>query len=551
MAGKAVMEEMAVVRSEPPVPGKAAEVPTGPIPVSWSALFQGNASKLKTTLNYFKPNLVDGVAEVPNEVIEQGQKEWEDYLVGSFVGKRLPFPLVKDALQKQWKTQKFDMVADEDVFYFKFHTEEDKQMVLDKGPVFIAGRLFIVRFWTPENEKGKKLISSVPIWVNLEGVPKRLWSEEGLGFLASLIGKPVCLDDATAKKSRLKFARVCIEVDLDCSFPKVVKANMRGEVVEIKVEYNWIPSKCTKCSSFGHLTNRCVKKVTTSWKKSDGGGPSCIRNSQGKEIFNLGDTTNETAFKVVERRSSPNSPIVNGGATVVAANTMNRFDCLQQEDEVEEEGLVSETIIHKEQETEVRAQNNEVEAQMVEVEAQNGEKEVQCAEVALGDDTSENTTERHEGINLVSNNSQEPVNIIIADDNNQTESILVVGDATNECHGVVNVQEETEEFTEDVPETPYEDVDKYYNEKEMYDTLVDEVGNGSDPDLEEEEVEVFKDHLVKESPSVIPPIPKIHRNLKREAQAKAQATAEKKVEGTIMKRGRSKGSGSTISKKPF
>ncbi|KAF5190187.1 Rna exonuclease, partial [Thalictrum thalictroides] len=224
------MEDLAVA---PPVPGKATDRPQNP--VSWSSLFQqGNANKLKTTLNHFKPIFSEGVAEVPDEVVEKGHKDWEEYLVGSFVGKRLPYPLVKNVLQKQWGTQAFDMVADEDVFYFKFHSEQDKMTAIEKGPIFIAGRLFVLRLWSPETEKGKNLISSVPIWVKLEGVPKRLWSEDGLGFLASILGRPVCLDEATAKKTRLKFAKVCIEVDLNCSFPKTIKAKIREEVIEIK-----------------------------------------------------------------------------------------------------------------------------------------------------------------------------------------------------------------------------------------------------------------------------------------------------------------------------
>ncbi|KAF5182712.1 Rna exonuclease [Thalictrum thalictroides] len=201
---------------------KNQEIPSSPrvqceaVKGSWSSLFQqGCASKLKMTLNHFKPIFVNGVAKVPEDVLEKGRRVWEDYLVGSFVGKRLPFPLVKSVLQKEWKLQNFEMVVDEEMFYFKFTSDEDKMGVIEKGPIFIAGRLFVLRLWSPEIEKGKKLISSVPIWVKFEGVPKRLWSSEGLGFLASLIGRLVCLDEVTEKKTRLKFARVCIEVDVE------------------------------------------------------------------------------------------------------------------------------------------------------------------------------------------------------------------------------------------------------------------------------------------------------------------------------------------------
>ncbi|KAF5208135.1 hypothetical protein FRX31_002278 [Thalictrum thalictroides] len=267
MAGKDISKDIESLRSEPHVPRKAMDWPKAP--VSWSSLFQlGNGSKLKTTLNHFTPMFSDGVAEVPDDVIQKGQREWDDYLIGSFVGKRLLYPMVKAAVQKQWGIQAFDMVADADVFYFKFHSEQDKMAAIDKGPIFIAGRLFVVRFWSPESEKGKNFISSIPIWVKFEDVPKNLWSEDGLGFLASLIGKHVCLDDATANKTRLKFA-----------------------------------------------------KVTTYWKKNDSAGPSCVRKSQGVEIS--ADVRVVSECGVVARVSPPSSPKVTyGGADNNAAKTV-------------------------------------------------------------------------------------------------------------------------------------------------------------------------------------------------------------------------------------
>ncbi|KAF5175605.1 Rna exonuclease [Thalictrum thalictroides] len=247
------------------------------------------------------------------------------------------------------------MVADEEMFYFKFTSDEDKMGVIEKGPIFIAGRLFVLRLWSPEIEKRKKLISSVPIWVKFEGVPKRLWSSEGLGFLASIIGRPVCLDEATEKKTRLKFARVCIEVDVECSFPKLIKEKIREEVVEVKVEYNWIPSRCTKCSSFGHLTNICVKKVTTTWQRSEEVGPSCMRNSQGEEVagndpatFVVVGRVNRGGEKVVgpafhtRSESQPQSKIT---------STNNRFECLQIDQDEPSKENQSQLIVYDQSET--------------------------------------------------------------------------------------------------------------------------------------------------------------------------------------------------------
>ncbi|KAF5203746.1 hypothetical protein FRX31_006667 [Thalictrum thalictroides] len=151
---------METISTDLSVPGKMMEKVIAPM--SWSSHFHvGSSSKLKTTLTHFTLVLDDGIAKVPEEIVERRQKEWEDYLVGSFVGKRLHYPLVKTALQKRWGTHAFEMVADEKVFYFKFHSEQDKMIVIEKGPTLIAGRLFMVKFWTPEAEKGKPIYSMV------------------------------------------------------------------------------------------------------------------------------------------------------------------------------------------------------------------------------------------------------------------------------------------------------------------------------------------------------------------------------------------------------
>ncbi|KAF5186912.1 Rna exonuclease [Thalictrum thalictroides] len=533
MAGKEVMIELESIRSVPPALGKQVETKKS----SWSSLFQqGNACKLKTTLKLYKPTVVNGVAEVPDDVIQKGHKEWEDYLVGSFVGKRLPFPLVKNVLQKEWKIQNFDMVADEEVFYFKFQNEEDKMTVIEKGPIFIAGRLFVIRLWSPEIEKGRNLISTVPIWVKLEGVPKRLWSEEGLGFIASLIGRPVCLDEATEKKTRLKFARVCIEVDLECSFPKLLKVKIREEEVEIKVEYTWIPSRCTKCASFGHLTNRCVRKVATVWQKSDGAGPSCMRNSQGQAVETSSPTTTvNDVFSVGERRSSPISP--KSAFLVLAKDNIaskNRFECLQEREEEEEQVQDTAMVVYNEPEAIIAVVDNSI-SEIEPIQREEGVQQIDNEPVLV---------EEGKRLQIEEENCIEPpLESILAEqegDINKPEeeaavndqALVVVGDENMEYEDENTLPYEEDTISvEEVEESPPEMLELYNVDKLMYAALVEEGGEEEEDDLQdvEEEIEVFKDHIIKQlQPVHIPATPRPLRNIKMEAKAKALVSAGKR-----------------------
>ncbi|KAF5204767.1 hypothetical protein FRX31_005647 [Thalictrum thalictroides] len=109
-------------------------------------------------------------------------------------------------------------------------------------------------------EANRGSIASVPVWVKLFNVPKFLWNPKGLSSLTSTIGKPICCDKMTEKRTMLNFARVSVEVEAEKTLPSVIKANIKGNKVAImRVEYPWKPSICTICKAFGHTNESCGK----------------------------------------------------------------------------------------------------------------------------------------------------------------------------------------------------------------------------------------------------------------------------------------------------
>ncbi|KAF9624403.1 hypothetical protein IFM89_011328 [Coptis chinensis] len=152
---------------------------------------------------------------------------------------QLSYPYVKSILEKTWKIKgTMDITTDRDVFFIRMSTLEDKQMVLEGGPIFITATI-------------------VPIWAKLSKVPKELWTKNGLSFLASLIGGPLCMDGATSMKQRLDFAKVCVTILLEFDFPSSIKLKIREKHVYVNVEYPWKPPSCTVCCCFGHSTTKC------------------------------------------------------------------------------------------------------------------------------------------------------------------------------------------------------------------------------------------------------------------------------------------------------
>ena len=112
-------------------------------------------------------------------------------------------------------------------------------------------------------------INSLPIWVKFFNIPPEYWTVTSLGYIASVVSIPLHLDTLIENHSRLSFARICIEVDVNCTFPKSALLDMgNGKYYTIRIEYPWVPQNCAHCKIFGHSRLKCqaVKEMVDSRK---------------------------------------------------------------------------------------------------------------------------------------------------------------------------------------------------------------------------------------------------------------------------------------------
>lgn len=74
-------------------------------------------------------------------------------------------------------------------------------------------------------------IAIVPIWIKFPGLKLHLWSITMLSKLASVNGKPQHTDIMMAQRSRLAYARLCVEIGVGDPLPEVIHIkNPNGEV---------------------------------------------------------------------------------------------------------------------------------------------------------------------------------------------------------------------------------------------------------------------------------------------------------------------------------
>ncbi|GAV93116.1 DUF4283 domain-containing protein, partial [Cephalotus follicularis] len=109
-------------------------------------------------------------------------KSWANTLVGYFVGKRIPFKVVKEQLEKKWgKWGGVQVISGANGnFLFKFDNSTSCDLVLSNGPWEVWGAYLALRRWEEGMSLSKDSFSSIPVWVKLANVPPELWTRPGL-----------------------------------------------------------------------------------------------------------------------------------------------------------------------------------------------------------------------------------------------------------------------------------------------------------------------------------------------------------------------------------
>lgn len=154
--------------------------------------------------------------------------------------------------------------------------------------------------------------SHIPAWVRLRDLPLELWNQECLSRVASTIGKPLHVDQATAKTSRQPSllhtkstsARVCIEISAEHDLPEDVRITVEGKSVVVPIEYQVLPLMCKQCRVFGHSTTQCSKKSAST---SSDLNPKVGNGNQGNDL-SLNTTYNTSSDSPTSAKHVTNIP---------------------------------------------------------------------------------------------------------------------------------------------------------------------------------------------------------------------------------------------------
>ncbi|XP_035840269.1 uncharacterized protein LOC118487488 [Helianthus annuus] len=144
---------------------------------------------------------------------------------------------------------------------------------MEDGTWTIRNVPIILNEWSPNVMVEKQDIKTVPVWIKMQDVPLTAFTEDEISLLASNIGNSKMLDSFTATMcaeswGRSSFARALVEIHADKELKKSITVaiptldGISHAKVEVKVEYDWEPMRCSSCCVFGHNDNSCPKQPT-------------------------------------------------------------------------------------------------------------------------------------------------------------------------------------------------------------------------------------------------------------------------------------------------
>ncbi|CAE5962574.1 unnamed protein product [Arabidopsis arenosa] len=212
---------------------------------------------------------VDGCKRVvvPKEVFVGAKPIWEDFLIGKFLNEKAPHVgKIHMIVNKIWRlgdrTSLIDVYAVNDsTVKFRIRNEGMRHRILNRGMWNIMDIPMIVSKWTPFAEETQPAMKSIPLWVTLENVPPTLFTDKGLEFLASAVGKPIRLHPKTEACTSFDEAQFLVKADLTKELPSeyIFTGEEEGELEStIKYSYPWLPPRCSCCKKWGHLRATCL-----------------------------------------------------------------------------------------------------------------------------------------------------------------------------------------------------------------------------------------------------------------------------------------------------
>ena len=215
---------------------------------------------------------------------------WSAAIIVKTYGRNIGFSYLSSRIRSLWKPSgKLDCIdLGHDFFLIKFDCQNDLENVLKGGPWFIGQQFLAIRQWEPGFKASSASLSSVAVWIRLPELPIEYYEPSALLKIGQAIGPILRIDAHMASNVRGRFARICVQVNLD---KPLIYSIQIGKMVQ-KVQYEGLNSLCFDCGRMGHRKKSCTYTIKEQpGKDSQQSCPVNVSPSQDSAEANLCSTS--------------------------------------------------------------------------------------------------------------------------------------------------------------------------------------------------------------------------------------------------------------------
>jgi len=183
-------------------------------------------------------------------------------LLGKPWGDAIPLPVIISKTRKDWSFVKGHLEyldLGNGWILFRFSTLQDINLVWEGRPWHVSGLNLALRRWEPFFDPFSATIQCIDQWVKITRLPLELWEEDTLKQLLENVGRFIKVDDITLNRSKDKFARVCLNIDIT----KPLRGSLfipipnQPKPLEVPISYEGLHEVCALCGSVAHELEAC------------------------------------------------------------------------------------------------------------------------------------------------------------------------------------------------------------------------------------------------------------------------------------------------------
>jgi hypothetical protein len=237
----------------------------GVIPGAYEHAFFGNSMEEDEIISSNEeedeepPKEGEVVIKFTYELKHRIRAPWSTSLIVKVFGRSVGYVFLVNKLKIMWNFAGNFSCVDLGLGFFliRFDSQSGFKDVLKRGPWFIGEHFLSLRLWVPNFRAFEASIKTVAIWVRLPELPVEYYHKDSLLHIGSGLGPVLRVDFNTAAGTRGRFARTCVQIDLDKPLARTVRVGK----TRLAVIYEGIGLLCFHCGWIGHRSELCPSRV--------------------------------------------------------------------------------------------------------------------------------------------------------------------------------------------------------------------------------------------------------------------------------------------------